>query len=589
MKKFIRSALAATILTISGGAAAGLFAGAAGAAGSPPWEPDPSAVGSIVFYNAAGQQITGGSLTGTPIAAYAQGSTVVRAGDTKATLYAFTPVINVAPGAWNGESLSSSTVYPNATAPAALAGSSLPLVTGQASDTSLSSYIAAFPNNDSSATDGYAGIYQLRLRTSAVGSSPLSTYDAVDIAVSGSTWSVVYPTPTLTSTTTVLTASPVSPQIAGTSVTLTATVTGGASGTVQFLDGTTDLGSPVTVTGGVATYVTSTLPIGSQNLSAVFTPSAGIAYSGSTGTSTFVVTPAPAAGTTTALGVNPSSAPADTAVTLSANVSLTSDSTALASGTGSVAFYDNGSTASNTINASSVLLGTQPVGTGGTASLVYSFFAQGTHNVVAVFTASNSALYQNSTSAAVVFTAGAPAGASTSGSIDTTIPAGGLTISTPYSSSTPFQLGTAVLNSAGTEFTASAPFGTAATPSGGITITDTRAGDLPWTATGSVSNFSNASGGLINGEDLSFTGVTASYISGNALQSGDVTTTNVPSAGGYSTTDSGTNGLGGNTPHTVATTAAGAGSVYIYGNLSLVAPSSTPGGAYSATLVFTVS
>ena len=237
MKKFIRSALAATILTVSGGVAGALFVNAAGAAGAPPWEPDTNAVGGIVFYNAAGQQITGGSLTDTPIAAYAQGSTVVRAGDTKATLYAYTPVINVAPGAWNGESLSSSTVYPNASAPASLAGSSLPLVTGQTSDTSLSSYIGDFPNNDTSTTDGYAGIYQLRLKTSAVGSSPLTTYDAVDIAVTGSTWAVVYPSATLNSTTTVLTESPLSPQTAGTSITLTATVSGGASGTVQFLDG----------------------------------------------------------------------------------------------------------------------------------------------------------------------------------------------------------------------------------------------------------------------------------------------------------------------------------------------------------------
>ena len=262
-----------------------------------------------------------------------------------------------------------------------------------------------------------------------------------------------------------------------------------------------------------------------------------------------------------------------------------------------MAFYDNGATASNTITANSVLLGTQPVGAGGAANLVYSFFAQGTHNVVAVFTASNSATYQNSTSAAVVFTAGAPTGASASGTIDTSIPAGGLTISTPYgtgvgSSPAPFQLGTAVLNSAGTEFTASAPFGTAGNPTNGITITDTRAGDLPWTATGSVSNFTNGSGGSINGENLSFTGVSAAFIAGNALQSGGVTTSNVTSAGGYATTDTGSDGLGGTGAagiHTVATSAHGAGSVYIYGNLTLVAPSSTPAGAYSATLVFTVS
>ena len=51
------------------------FAGSAFAAGNPPWEPvaNPPEVGSLTFYNAAGQQITGGSTTAQPFAAYVQG------------------------------------------------------------------------------------------------------------------------------------------------------------------------------------------------------------------------------------------------------------------------------------------------------------------------------------------------------------------------------------------------------------------------------------------------------------------------------------------------------------------------------------
>jgi hypothetical protein len=176
------------------------------------------------------------------------------------------------------------------------------------------------------------------------------------------------------------------------------------------------------------------------------------------------------------------------------------------------------------------------------------------------------------------------------------IPPGTLTITTPFGPSHPFQLGTASLNVGDSEFTASGVFGTPGTdgPNAGITITDTRAGDLPWTASAEVTNFSDGATppDYINGQNLSFTGVTPSYISGNALQSPDVTTTDVTSSppGGtpYSATATGTDGLAGE-PHPFASATAGDGQVYINGLLTLVAPTSTPAGTYTATLTFTIS
>lgn len=53
-----------------------------------------------------------------------------------------------------------------------------------------------------------------------------------------------------------------------------------------------------------------------------------------------------------------------------------------------------------------------------------------------------------------------------------TVSPGSLLISTPYTPSNPLSLGTAILNSSGTRLTASAPFGTAANPSTGISISD---------------------------------------------------------------------------------------------------------------------
>jgi hypothetical protein len=123
-------------------------------------------------------------------------------------------------------------------------------------------------------------------------------------------------------TTTKLTASPASPQPSGTSVTLTATVGPSAPGTVQFEEGTTDIGAPVTVVAGQAQITTSTLPVGTDTLSAVFTPSQFAAYSGSTGTAKYTVSKAKATLT--------SASPSQLAV--GANGSVTFDGSGLDSG-----------------------------------------------------------------------------------------------------------------------------------------------------------------------------------------------------------------------------------------------------------------
>ncbi len=107
MKKFRRSlALVATIATIATGSLVAGFSGSASAAGNPPWEPDSSSVGGLTFYNAAGQQITGGNITDQPLAAYVVGSSTIRSGDTKATLFGYTPVNGQVPGQWSGEAQS---------------------------------------------------------------------------------------------------------------------------------------------------------------------------------------------------------------------------------------------------------------------------------------------------------------------------------------------------------------------------------------------------------------------------------------------------------------------------------------------------
>jgi hypothetical protein len=348
----------------------------AGASTTPPWEPDPSSVGGLVFYNASGQAITGGNVTDSPIAAYVQGTATVRSGDTVATLYGYLPVNGQMPTLWSGEQLGLTTTFPNTSAPPPLNTSTLPLETGTAGDESLQTLEADFPNNDHS-DDGYAGMYQLRLYTNAPHHSQTTLYDSADILISGSSWTVVYPAPP-TSTATTLTASPASPQPVGTQETLTATISPSAApGTVQFQDNGTNIGSPVTVSGGTAQFQTSSLPVGTDQLSAVFTPTGGSGYGGSTGNLSFTVNSATS--TSTTLTASPASPQQfGTQETLTATISPSA-------APGTVQFEDNGTDIGSAVTVS-----------GGMAQTQTSSLPVGTDQLSAVFTPTGSG-YSGST------------------------------------------------------------------------------------------------------------------------------------------------------------------------------------------------
>jgi hypothetical protein len=374
-----RSTLRAVIIALLGAVLAAstvltALAPSAGAAGgAPPWEPDANSVGGLLFYNAAGQQVTGGNLTDSPVAAYVEGTGRVRAGDTKATLYGYVPVAVTpptlpTPGSWSGEALGSSTTYPNASAPAPINTSTLPVQTGSSGDETIATLMSDLPNTNAVGS-GYENLYQLRLKTTQAGQQPNVKYDSADISIDSTngTWSVVYPALTPTATTTTLTTAPTSPQASGTSVTLTATVSPAAPGTVQFENGTTAIGSPVTVTGGVATLPTTALPVGSLTLHAVFTPAQFADYAGSTGTASYTVyTPV---STTTTLTTAPTSPQVSgTSVTLTATLSPSA-------ATGTVQF-ENGSMA----------IGAPATVTAGVATLATAALPVGSLTLHAVYT-----------------------------------------------------------------------------------------------------------------------------------------------------------------------------------------------------------
>ena len=172
-----------------------------------------------------------------------------------------------------------------------------------------------------------AGQAQTSTTTLPTGTDSLSAVftPSAGSTYAGSTGTASFTVTPLTATTTTLTASPASPQLFGTSVTLTATVSPTASGSVQFEVGTTDIGTPVTVVAGQAQTSTTTLPVGTDSLNAVFTPTAGNGYLGSTGDR--LVHGSPLA-TTTSLSLSPASPQySGTSVTLTATVSPTAAGT----------------------------------------------------------------------------------------------------------------------------------------------------------------------------------------------------------------------------------------------------------------------
>jgi hypothetical protein len=326
------AAFLATGLSLMGAVVVG-SAGVAHAQTTPPWETggpgggpvDPNEVGSLIFLDSAGNQITGGSVSASsPFGSFVEGTTILNADDKKATLFAFTPVVGQPPGTWNNDQLSASTIYP-VSSPAGLASSSLPVVSSPTSNLSFPDYQAEFPNTDTSTTDGYGGVYQLRLFSSDPTNT--QTYDSADIVISGSgssaTWTELYPTSFPTATTTSLNASPAGSAGLGVTVSLTAKVSSGVAGdNVQFEYVTSTnvvhvIGTAQTDSTGTAVTSTSTLPIGTYTLLATF--AGNTTDSGSTGTITgYQVT---AAATSTTLTASPDSPSAlGTPVTLTATV-----------------------------------------------------------------------------------------------------------------------------------------------------------------------------------------------------------------------------------------------------------------------------
>ena len=173
--------------------------------------------------------------------------------------------------------------------------------------------------------------------------------------------------------------------VQGTPVTLTATVAGVYStttGTVTFYSGSTQIGT-ATLANATASITVSSLPVGDDSLTAVY--SGATYYQGSTSAAVSVTVSVVPTNTTTSLTVSASQATAGTPITLTATVAAASGSA-----TGTVTFLD-GSTQIGTATISN-----------GTASTTTSTLPVGTDWITATYTGVTG--FSSSTSTAVSVT-----------------------------------------------------------------------------------------------------------------------------------------------------------------------------------------
>jgi hypothetical protein len=186
--------------------------------------------------------------------------------------------------------------------------------------------------------------------------------------------------------------SSLNPSVSGQSVTITATVTAASgnttpTGTVQFKVDGSAAGSAVTLNGGIATYTSSTMAVGTHSITAVFTPASNAAFNASTAAALSQVVNAPPVATTTTLGSSLNPSAVGQSVTITATVSPASGSVTPA---GTVQFSVDGSAAGPAVTLS-----------GGTATYVTSTLAVGTHSITAAFTPASSAAFNASTATAL--------------------------------------------------------------------------------------------------------------------------------------------------------------------------------------------
>ena len=311
----------------------------------------------------------------------------------------------------------------------------------------------------------------------AVGTHSITAVYAGDTDDFGSTSAAIQQVVQDATTGTALTAS-ANPSVAGAKLTLTAavTVTAGAgvpTGTVNFYSGSVLLGAGTLNGGGVATYSTSSLAVGTYSLTAVYEGDTN--NSGST--SSALLLSVIQATTSVKLAASSLAITVTTPVTLTATVTGTG-----AVPTGTVTFKD-GATA----------IGSGTLNSGGIATLTTSSLAVGSHSITAVYAGDKN--NEGETSAAVTITVSAFASKTVLAASATTV-----------SASLPLSLLTTTSSASATPPTGSVTFTSGATTLGTATLNADGAGTLTVTLTaGTYTIAAQYSGDSLNAPSTSNT------------------------------------------------------------------------------------
>lgn len=223
-----------------------------------------------------------------------------------------------------------------------------------------------------------SGVAIFATATLAGGMHSITAVYSGDATFNGSTSAALVQTVNPAATTTTLTSSP-NPSAFGASVKFTATVSPAtATGTVQFFDGTTSLGSAA-VSGGTASLSTSALAAGAHSITASYS---GDANDSASTSSVLTQTVNSVIATTTSLTSAPNPSVRGQSVTFTAKVVPTSGT---GTPTGTVSFLNG-----------SAVIGSSAVNGSGVATLAYSGLAAGTHSITAKYSGDSN--YNGSTS-----------------------------------------------------------------------------------------------------------------------------------------------------------------------------------------------
>jgi hypothetical protein len=218
-----------------------------------------------------------------------------------------------------------------------------------------------------------SGVATLATTTLTVGAHQITATYGADTNFSGSTSNILTQTVNQASTTTTLT-SGTNPSVFGQNVTFTATVAavapggGTPTGTMQFKDGVVNLGAPVALAGGVATFSTGSLSVSTHSITAVY--SADTNFSASTSSAVSQVVNQSATSTALFSSINPSAA--NQSVTFTAIVTATAPGAGIPTGT--VTFFDGVTN-----------IGSGALNGSGQATFTTSTLTVGSHSITATY------------------------------------------------------------------------------------------------------------------------------------------------------------------------------------------------------------